>query len=202
MKRRRTTGAAASEKAGKTKSTKDEEFLEAAASLTTEDVDYVRKHARYPKETLEPQPRHGEAPPADSSVPRPEDDASPGEGAEPVPTQEHKPQAAGRQSRTVPRGKRAKIEHQWPEAGTVLEADYFGKVYTAEVIEAPAHRKVKSGKLVRVTSGPAAGTEHASMSGAMEAATERQRNEEALGRKGCLSGWEFWKWPGKEVGGN
>ena len=31
------------------------------------------------------------------------------------------------------------------------------------------------------------------MSGAMEAATERQRQEQDLGRKGCLSGWDSWQ---------
>jgi len=52
--------------------------------------------------------------------------------------------------------------------------------------------------MVRITSGPAAGSQHTSMSGAMEATTRQQRDDQCLGRKGCLSGWEFWKWPGKK----
>jgi hypothetical protein len=64
---------------------------------------------------------------------------------------------------------------------------------TAEVIPAPPNRKLKSGKMIRITSGPAEGSEHISMSGATEAATENQRKEQSLGRKGCLSGWDFWR---------
>ena len=210
MKKRRVTEAAVappSEKRRKTEPAKDKEFVEAAASLTAEEVDYVRKHARQRKEVNPgPAPPESDTPPK-SKIPPAEAKAPPTEKKMPVPAkgktappEERQPRPAGHRSRGVARGKRAQIEHPWPEVGTVLEADYFGTHYTAEVIEAPAGRKLKSGKTVRVTSGPAAGTEHASMSGAMEAATEQQRNEQALGRKGCLSGWDFWRWPGKDGG--
>ena len=46
-----------------------------------------------------------------------------------------------RRRRAVARGKRAQIEHPWPDVGAVLEADYFGTHYTAEVIEAPVSRR-------------------------------------------------------------
>ena len=219
MKRRRVTEATASPPTkgrGKPEPAKDEEFVEAAASLTPEDVDYVRKHAGQRKQAATPQPKKGEAlppeskaAPAEGNVPLPESKPPQIEEKAPAPAQGQMPQPAprpaqtpGHRHRAVARGKRAQIEHPWPEVGTVLEADYFGTHYTAEVIEAPTRRKLKSGRMIRVASGPAAGTEHASMSGAMEAATEHQRNEQALGRKGCLSGWDFWKWPGKEGGRN
>jgi len=210
MKRRRAaeaTATAAGDRPTKTEPTRDKEFVEAAASLTAEEVDYVRKHARQRKEA-DPRPAPPETDaPTESKMPPAEAKAPPTEKKMPVPAkgktpppEERPAPATGHRSRAVARGKRAQIEHPWPEVGTALEADYFGTHYTAEVIEAPPRRKLKSGKMVRVTSGPAAGTEHASMSGAMEAATEQQRNEQALGRKGCLSGWDFWRWPGKDGG--
>ena len=206
MKRRRVaeaTAAPASEEPRKTEPAKDKEFVEAAASLTAEEVDYVRRHARQRKEAeSKPAPRESKMPPAEAKAPPTEKEMPvPAKGKTPLP-EEPPVQVAGHPRRAVARGKRAQIEHPWPEIGTILEADYFGTHYTAEVIEAPPRRKLKSGRMIRVTSGPAAGTEHASMSGAMEAATEHQRNEQALGRKGCLSGWDFWKWPGKEGGMN
>jgi hypothetical protein len=86
--------------------------------------------------------------------------------------------------------KRHAVQHSWPEVGTVLEAEYQGQHYTAEVIGAPRY---KSGRALRITSGPAEGEVSSSFSGAMMVATEAQREAAGLGRKGISSGWEFWK---------
>ena len=53
-------------------------------------------------------------------------------------------------------------------------------------------RRFKSGRALRLLSGPAAGQVHHSLSGAMLAATESQRQEQGLGRKGVSNGWTFW----------
>lgn len=86
--------------------------------------------------------------------------------------------------------KRRKVDHEWPEVGTVLEADYQGVHYEAEVVSRPRY---KSGKAIRILSGPAIGKVERSMSGAMLKATEKQREEEDLGRKGVSNGWDFWQ---------
>ena len=157
----------------------DRNILEAASTLTAGDINYVKERVGKPAKVRSEQ-SPGPAP-APASAPQPAQDQEP-------------PRKAKPRGRVGKRGKRSHIEHEWPEVGTVLAADYFGTHYTAEVIPAPPNRKLKSGKIVRITSGPAAGSEHISMSGAMEAATEQQRQEQDLGRKGCLSGWSFWKW--------
>ena len=95
----------------------------------------------------------------------------------------------GDTERARPRTRRSR-EHVWPEVGAVLEADYHGRHYEAEVTQA---RLYKSGKALKVLTGPAAGRVFHSMSGAMLAATEAQRAEQGLGRKGVSSGWDFWK---------
>ena len=175
--------------------------LEAASKLTADDIDHIRRHH---KRTARP---NATAPSAAESTPEPDVQAESDPPAESVtPATEHAtpivtspptPRARGKAH-----SKRSHIEHPWPPMGSVLTADYFGEHYTALVIPAPASRKLKSGCMIRVTSGAAAGTEHVSMSGAMEAATEEQRKRQDLGRKGCLSGWEFWRWTGKEGAGS
>ncbi len=86
--------------------------------------------------------------------------------------------------------KRRTVKHTWPEVGTILRAEYEGVHYEAEVI---ASSKYKSGKAVKILSGPAAGKVKSSMSGAMKLATKRQREDNNLGSKGVSNGWEFWK---------
>jgi len=88
-----------------------------------------------------------------------------------------------------PKRKRRTIKREWPAVSTILEADYEGVHYEAEVIEAPRY---KSGRALKILTGPAAGTVHHSMTGAMLVATEAQREENELGRKGVANGWGFW----------
>ncbi|MFP4029724.1 MAG: hypothetical protein ACLFWL_18250 [Candidatus Brocadiia bacterium] len=104
-------------------------------------------------------------------------------------TQEEASQEDSSQEETGTR-KRRKIDHEWPEVGTILEAHYQGVHYEAEVVSRPRY---KSGKAIRILSGPAIGEVERSMSGAMLKATEKHREEEGLGRKGVSNGWDFWK---------
>jgi hypothetical protein len=96
-------------------------------------------------------------------------------------------EAENRRRRSIPR--------EWPEAGTVLRAEYCGVSYTAEII--PAAKKLKSGKQIRITGGPAMAMVADSFSEAMLLATEEQRSRQNLGRKGVSNGWVFWDWEGK-----
>ena len=88
------------------------------------------------------------------------------------------------------RRKRRKASHEWPAVGTVLIAEYEGELYEAEVVEAP---RCKSGKAVKILSGPSAGKTCKSMSKAMLEATSKQREEQGLAKKGVANGWQFWK---------
>ena len=91
--------------------------------------------------------------------------------------------------------RRRHIDRVWPDTGTILSADYYGAAYTAEII--PAAKRLKSGKQIRITSGAAQDTVCDSFSEAMIAATEQQRTDQNLGRKGVSNGWMFWQWDGK-----
>jgi len=97
----------------------------------------------------------------------------------------------------APKRKRRTFKHEWPEVGAVLEADYLGERYEAEVVAAPRY---KSGRAVRLTSGPAAGQVSPSLSGAMLKATQAQREAAGLGRMGASSGWKFWRAKGDAHG--
>ena len=85
--------------------------------------------------------------------------------------------------------------HDWPEIGAVLTAEYYGRTYRARVI--PAGKKLLSGRQLCIESGPAAGVICDSLSAAMLAATEKQRKDDGLRRKGVANGWDFWSWDGK-----
>jgi len=85
---------------------------------------------------------------------------------------------------------RRSVKHQWPEVGAVLKADYEGTRYEVEVIASP---KYKSGKALLILNGPAEGGVVSSMSAAMLLATDKQRKENNLGRKGVSNGWGFWQ---------
>ena len=99
-----------------------------------------------------------------------------------APTQQ---QAASQETRR----KRRHLKRPWPETGAILEADYQGTHYEAEIIPAPQYR---SGKAIKILTGDAAGQVSHSMSGAMLVATEHQRQQQGLGRKGLANGWSFW----------
>ena len=136
-------------------------LAEAAASLTVDDFEYLQEHG------MVDVPAHTSDPDTRVSVAQEEE-----EPPEPKPER-----------------KRRTIQREWPAVGTILEADYEGTHYEAEVIAAPRY---KSGRAVKILTGPAAGTVFHSMTGAMLVATEVQREESNLGRKGVANGWDFW----------
>jgi len=147
--------------------TQDQSIAEAAARLTVQDFQYLEEHGMIR--------------------------AQPSQGEKQTRSRETVSQEAGSQEGSPQRKKKRKrcsIKHTWPEPGTILEADYHGEHYEAEVMEA---RRYKSGRALKVLTGPAAGRIFSSMSGAMLAATQRQREEHGLGKKGVSNGWRFWK---------
>ena len=91
--------------------------------------------------------------------------------------------------------RRRHIERAWPELATKLTAEYYGQTYTAQIV--PATKKLKSGKQIVLLDGPAQGTVCDSFSEAMITATEMQRADQNLARKGVSNGWVFWQWDGK-----
>jgi len=139
----------------------DQTLAKAAASLTVDDYRYLQEHGMI-------------AVPAQVSDP----------DTQVTPTQEEEEPPEPR-----PKRKRRTIQREWPAVGTILEADYEGVHYEAEVITAPRY---KSGRALKILTGPAAGTIFHSMTGAMLAATKVQRHENDLGRKGVANGWDFW----------
>ncbi len=143
------------------------ELAEAAASLTVEDFEYLQERG-----ILKP-------PAEPSNVNTPVADTQSTE-------QEEEPE------RPSPKKKRRRrtFHREWPDVGTILEADYEGVGYEAEVVAAPRY---KSGKALRILTGPAAGEVCHSPTGAMLKATEAQRKENNLGRKRVANGWRFWK---------
>ena len=150
----------------------ERQLAEAAASLTVRDLEWLQSHRMIPNEAA-----HSEnAPLSQESVSEQED-----------PSQEESSQKAhaAPEKRT-----RKRVPHEWPEVSTILEADYHGVHYEVEVIAAPRYQ---SGKAVKILTGPSAGKVCRSPSGAMVEATQKQREEHSLGKKGVANGWEFWK---------
>ena len=149
----------------------DRKLAQAAAGLTAEDFEYLQEHGMVPATDT--------GNPSDSRV----------MASRAAPTQ---PQAASQETNPgdSKKRKRRHLKRQWPETCTILEADYEGTHYEVEVIPAPQY---KSGKALRILTGNAAGQVSHSMSGAMFVATESQRKQQGLGRKGLANGWSFWK---------
>ena len=153
------------------------ELARAAAALTVEDYRYLEGRGM-----LCPRgPSSGE----DDSP----ESASPEAASEKAQDRASKERADQAQPHPRRRGRRT-LSRTWPEVGTVLYADYQGRRYEAEVVQAPKYR---SGRAFKVLTGPAAGRVCHSLSGAMLAATEAQRKEQGLGMKGVSNGWAFWK---------
>ena len=147
--------------------TEDKELAQAAAGLTVDDFNYLKMHGIIPEP--EPVDTHANTQcSGNTQVNTPQDPAS-------------KPRS---------RKKRRQINHPWPDVGEILEADYHGVRYEAEVISMP---RLKSERAMRILTGPAAGITCRSMTGAMLKATEEQRSEMKIGRGGVPNGWRFWK---------
>jgi len=146
---------------------KEKELAQAAASLTVEDFEYLKEHSMIP-------PAEAVSKPNTQGGNTQEETNTPAV-----------PRAAVKRKR-----RRRTLEHQWPEPGTLLQADYEGVHYEAQVIVDAGSR---SQRTVKILSGPAAGRICGSPTGAMMEATEQQRQQANLGKKGVANGWEFWK---------
>jgi hypothetical protein len=147
---------------------KDElKLAEAAASLTPEDYGYLEDHGMLPA---------AEGP----SIP--DTPVAKAQETPDTPAAAQTRNRKGRRRRTLP--------HQWPEVGQVLQADYEGVHYEAELVKAPCFR---SGRALRIITGPAAGKISHSPTGAMLEATAQQRAQQHLGKKGVANGWAFWR---------
>lgn len=152
--------------------TQTDEVAEAAAALTIADFRYLEEHGMLAEQS-----------PASENSAHTQEAASQEQATE-KPEPEEEPDSDDKDR------KRRKVSHAWPDVGTVLEADYKGTHYEAEVVEMP---RLKSGKALKILTGPAKGKVCTSMSRAMLDATEKQREEQGLGRSGVSNGWEFWK---------
>ncbi len=151
--------------------TQEHQLTEAAASLTVEDFRYLQQHGMIPARQSGGGPAGG----ADTEY---------------SPDTRVKSTECSTDTQPAKKRKRHHIRHEWPDVGQILAADYDGVCYEAEVIKAPQY---KSGRALRILSGPAAGKVSLSMSGAMLMATQAQRKEQGLGRRGVGNGWGFWK---------
>ena len=158
----------------------EQELARAAASLKPEDLQYLRHHNMIP----------GPDTPATTHV----DAERMGNFRRPS-NIEILPHTQSQADTTRAR-KRRHVDHEWPEVGEILGADYGGIHCEAEVIPMPRY---KAGKAVRILTGPRAGTLCRSLTGAMLKATEEQREEGGLRKKGVANGWDFWK---VQKGGN
>ncbi len=151
--------------------TQEHQLTEAAACLTVEDFRYLQQHGMIPARRQPGGPAGG----ADTEYPS---------------DTRVKSTQCSTDTQSAKKRKRRHISHEWPEVGQILEANYEGMLYEAEVIKAPQY---KNGRALRILTGPAAGKVTHSMTGAMLVATEVQRKEQGLGRRGVANGWGFWK---------
>ena len=84
-----------------------------------------------------------------------------------------------------------RAKHDWWPVGTELAAHIGGEEFTAEVVE---NARVKSGRSILITSGPAHGKLCNTPTRAALEATEDYRQANNLGRGGGVTnGWTFWK---------
>ena len=84
-----------------------------------------------------------------------------------------------------------RAKHDWWPIGTELVAHLGAEMFTGEVVE---NARVKSGRSILITSGPAQGRICTTPSRAALEATEHYRQANNLGRGGGVTnGWTFWK---------
>ena len=182
-------------------STEELELARAAANLTDEDLTWIQERGQQITQDVsenpaseedaseEPSSQQEDSEELSSQEDRQEEEAQDEPDSEDTDSQDTQEEETDATRRTV--------DHEWPEVGEILEADYEGEHYEAEVVSRPRY---KSGKAIRILSGPAIGEIERSMSGAMLKATEKQREDYDLGRSGVANGWDFWsvKTPGGE----
>ena len=172
---------------------KTEMMLSVASLLTAEDLDQIRATA--PTTVTDVEADVSDT--TDIDVPTLESVAS---AAEPDPS-DHAGAGTTRGERERLRTRESKIatacvgqhrqKHDWWTVGTELTGRIGSETFTAVVVENP---QVKSGRSIRITSGPASGKVCRTPSRAALEATEAYRQANNLGRGGGVTnGWAFWK---------
>ena len=85
----------------------------------------------------------------------------------------------------------ARARHEWWPVGTEVVGQIDSEFFTAEVVENPS---VKSGRSLKLTSGPAQGRVCITPTRAALEVTEYYRQTHNLGRGGGVTnGWTFWQ---------
>jgi len=162
-----------------------EQMLRVASTLTAADLDSLRGTAPSPRAAA-PAPVVKEMSPPD---------------AEPASTPDNAPAVSNRGEYERQRTRESKVsteclghqrqKHNWWPVGTELVGQFGSDVFTAEVIENP---QVKSGRSIRITSGPATGEVCITPTRAALRATESYRQAHNVGRAGGVTnGWTFWR---------
>ncbi len=86
---------------------------------------------------------------------------------------------------------------QWPDVGAVLEGQFLGDTFRAEVVKAT---KYKSGKALRLLTAPVKGTVCRSYSSAQDVVTLAHRQKMGVkGKTGLSPAWNWWKNSDKSV---
>jgi len=186
-----------------------EQMLKTANALTAEELDTLQATALMPDsyvgaethETVEPDgaPSPGEPPVFENTEP-----VDKHAGVMPARPRRRKPENASVLSRGEyerRRTRESKVstscvgrereKHDWWPVGTELEGRIGTEVFTAVVVE---NTQVKSGRSIRITSGPATGQVCLTPTRAAIEATESYRQAHNLGRGGGVTnGWTFWQ---------
>ena len=158
-------------------------MLEVANTLTAEDLDFVRRNAA-----------PGSARTAKEPAPAIEDPLQPA-----YDSQSTGSMSQGERERLRTRDSKVSTEclgnerakHEWWPVGTELFGRIGAETFTAQVVENP---RIKSGRSILITSGPAQSSVCKTPSRAAIEATEAYRHEKNLGRGGGVTnGWQFWK---------
>lgn len=183
-------------------------MLEVANTLTEEDLEFIRSGGvvRITRSKAAPRERApAVAPPVASSAPVPQVvppeplmavvGPPPAMAAAPAATAgsrgdyERRRTRESKTSTACVGGER--VRHDWWPMGTELVGEMGAEVFTAVVVENPS---VKSGRSIRITSGPAQGRTCNTPTRAALEATEGYRQAHQLGRAGGVTnGWLFWR---------
>ncbi len=158
-------------------------MLDVANTLTADDLDFMRGSTV----TGRARPEKTPAPMATDSLPPAPAGQSAGD-----PSRGERERLRTRDSKvsTACLGS-ARPGHQWWPVGTELVGSIGAEQFTAQVVENP---RVKSGRSVLITSGPAQGRLCITPTRAAIEATEAYRQTNNLGRAGGVTnGWSFWK---------
>jgi len=172
-------------------------MLRFANMLTAEELDEIRLGPAAVQSSTPP--------PEEDETPKPEETVSAVEDSD---EEVDQPQERSVVIMTVTRGERerqrsreskvstgclgqARTPHPWWPVGTELEGRIGNEIFSASVVENP---RVKSGKSIRIDSGPAEGRVCITPTRAAIEATEEYRRIANLGRGGGITnGWTFWQ---------